>query len=83
LPYVATTLPQRCCSVANKLPTSAFSLAQDGGKLEPGAFYLDRRPQHKHLALAGTKYSAADVDALWIKLEGMAAPAMPAPAPTA
>lgn len=51
---------------------------QDADKLEPGAFYLDRRPQAKHLLFAGTKYSAADVDRLWAALELLAAPALPA-----
>ncbi|KAL4855323.1 Dehydrogenase/reductase SDR family member 12 [Chlorella vulgaris] len=87
---VKTSIPGFYNSFKNKLrnlqqgcDTTVWLCVEDGGKLEPGAFYLDRRPQHKHLALAGTKYSAADVDALWIKLEGMAAPAMPALAPTA
>ena len=52
---------------------------QDGATLQPGAFYLDRQPQPKHLALAGTKYSPADVDRLWAKLEAMAAPGLPTP----
>ena len=55
---------------------------QDSDKLEPGAFYLDRRPQAKHLALAGTRYTPAQVDTLWARLEAMAAPAVP-PAPAA
>lgn len=33
--------------------------------LTQGALYLDRQEQHKHLFMAGTTYSAADVDALW------------------
>ena len=53
------------------------ALLQDSAKLQPGAFYLDRQPQPKHLALAGTKYSPADVDRLWAQLEAMAAPALP------
>lgn len=58
----------------------ACSSVQDAAKLQPGAFYLDRQPQPKHLPLAGTKYTAADVDALWRQLEAMATPAMPAAA---
>jgi len=56
------------------------ALLQDASKLQPGGFYLDRRPQGKHLPLGGTKYSSADVDRLWDTLEGMAAPALPAQA---
>ncbi len=58
--------------------SSDVPAVQDAAKLEPGAFYLDRQPQAKHLTLAGTKYGAADVDALWRQLEAMAAPALPA-----
>lgn len=53
--------------------------AQDLDKLQPGGFYLDRHLQPKHLPLAGTKYSAADVDRLWEVLEKLAAPALPLP----
>jgi hypothetical protein len=56
---------------------------QDAGKLQPGAFYLDRRQQPKHLPLGGTSYSGADVDVLWQKLEAMALPALPVAAPDA
>lgn len=33
-------------------------------RIERGAFYLDRKPQSKHLPFAGTKYSEADVSVL-------------------
>ena len=70
-----------CCAVlCHGVPAV---LLQDGAKLQPGAFYLDRQPQPKHLALAGTKYSPADVDRLWAKLEAMAAPGLPTPTPPA
>ena len=41
---------------------------QDQEKLEPGGFYLDRKPQSKHLWGGGTQYSQQDVDSLWQKL---------------
>jgi len=52
--------------------TGAEGAAQDASKegfLVPGAFYLDRRPQPKHLLgasgrVAGTAYAARDADAL-------------------
>ena len=39
--------------------------------------------QAKHLTLGGTKYTTADVDELWAKLEDMAAPALQTVAPQA
>jgi hypothetical protein len=45
---------------------------QDASKLEPGAFYLDRVPQAKHLALSGTKYDAPRAAQLVDKLLGLA-----------
>ncbi|CAG9462547.1 unnamed protein product [Pedinophyceae sp. YPF-701] len=44
----------------------------DEDKLEQGGFYLDRKPWPKHLTLARTSYSSADVDRLWTQLETMA-----------
>lgn len=52
-------------------------MLQDESKLQPGGFYLDRQPQAKHLPLAGTGYTSAQVDRLWAALEQLAAPAMP------
>ena len=45
---------------------------QDADNLEGGGFYLDRRPQAKHLLFGGTQYSAAQVDALWERLAALA-----------
>lgn len=56
---------------------SAGPCPQDMDKLEPGAFYLDRSPQSKHLMLAGTRYKPEAVDRLWERLGAMAAPALP------
>lgn len=82
---VKTSIPGFYNAFKNKLrnlqqgcDTTIWLCLQDGDKLEPGGFYLDRHPQAKHLPLAGTKYGSADVDRLWAALEGMAAPALPA-----
>jgi hypothetical protein len=51
-------------------------MLQDDAKLVPGAFYLDRAPQEKHLSwgLGSTKYSTRDVDQLWANLLAVAKP---------
>eukprot|EP00887_Chlorella_sp_A99_P001207 scaffold14.g1207.t1 len=56
--------------------TTVWLALEDANKLQPGGFYLDRKLQSKHLPLAGTRYSEADVDALVKRLEDMAAPAL-------
>ncbi|KAG2452436.1 hypothetical protein HYH02_002679 [Chlamydomonas schloesseri] len=53
--------------------TLVWLALQDPTKLQPGAFYLDRTVQPKHLPLAGTAYDTAAVDTLWRALEGMVA----------
>lgn len=45
---------------------------QEARKLEPGAFYLDRAPQAKHLTLSGTQYPDSAAAALVDKLMGLA-----------
>lgn len=52
--------------------TIVWLALEDVEKLEGGGFYLDRKPQAKHLSFAGTHYSSADVDKLWNKLLAMA-----------
>ncbi|KAG2424345.1 hypothetical protein HXX76_014554 [Chlamydomonas incerta] len=53
--------------------TIVWLALQDPAQLQPGAFYLDRSVQPKHLPLAGTAYDKSAVDALWRALEGMVA----------
>lgn len=79
LPASKHVCAHHCCLRCIDCCASFLSPAtlQDGSKLEPGAFYLDRQLQSKHLPLAGTGYSSADVDRLWAALEKLAAPAMP------
>jgi dehydrogenase/reductase SDR family protein 12 len=43
----------------------------DADRLQSGGLYLDRNVQHKHMFMAGTEYTEADVDALWAKLLDM------------
>jgi dehydrogenase/reductase SDR family protein 12 len=87
---VKTSIPGFYNTFKNKLrnlqqgcDTTVWLCVEDAGKLQPGAFYLDRRQQPKHLPLGGTSYSGADVDVLWQKLEAMALPALPVAAPDA
>lgn len=55
--------------------TVVWLLLQDADKLQPGGFYLDRRPAPKHLWGGGTSYSRDKVDQLWAKLTQMMAAA--------
>lgn len=66
-----------------RVPLSAFAdwqqdeegrtcLLQDQEKLEAGGFYLDRKPQAKHLWGGGTQYQQQDVDRMWQTLSKLA-----------
>ena len=44
----------------------------DSTALQPGAFYLDRQPQAKHLTLGGTGYSSGEAAELYSKVLQMA-----------
>eukprot|EP00775_Hariotina_reticulata_P012698 gene12698-12829_t len=48
--------------------TVVWLALEDASKLEPGAFYLDRQPQQKHLSLAGTNHSKGMAAQLFQKL---------------
>mmetsp|Transcript_11529 Transcript_11529/g.20459 ORF Transcript_11529/g.20459 Transcript_11529/m.20459 type:complete len:329 (+) Transcript_11529:38-1024(+) len=54
--------------------TIVWLASQDDAKLTPGAFYLDRTVQEKHLSwgFGSTKYSSKDVDELWENLTKLA-----------
>ncbi|KAF6260751.1 hypothetical protein COO60DRAFT_857255 [Scenedesmus sp. NREL 46B-D3] len=52
--------------------TTLWLALEDEVKLQPGAFYLDRSPQIKHLTLGGTQYSPQQAADLWRKLMQMA-----------
>ncbi len=51
--------------------TIVWLAAEDVDKLNAGAFYLDTKPAAKHLPLAGTSNSIADLDKLWSALQAM------------
>eukprot|EP00877_Chromochloris_zofingiensis_P002376 jgi/Chrzof1/12139/Cz06g22190.t1 len=48
--------------------TIVWLALQDQDKLQPGAFYLDRAPQPKHLSLAGTQHTPQQAAELYDKL---------------
>ena len=52
-------------SAAQGADTITWLALEDGAKLQPGAFYLDRAPQAKHLTLGGTRYSSAQAADLY------------------
>lgn len=52
--------------------TIVWLALEDGSKLQPGAFYLDRQPQAKHLTLGGTKYSKQEAAELYEKVLALA-----------
>lgn len=52
--------------------TIVWLALEDGSKLQPGAFYLDRQPQTKHLTLGGTKYSKQEAAELYDKVLALA-----------
>ncbi|PNH05887.1 Dehydrogenase/reductase SDR family member 12 [Tetrabaena socialis] len=56
---------------AQGVDTIVWLALADGSALEPGAFYLDRAVQPKHLSLSGTQYGKDKVDELWAGLERM------------
>lgn len=52
--------------------TIVWLALEDAAKLQPGAFYLDRQAQTKHLTLGGTKYSKEQAAELYQKVLDMA-----------
>jgi dehydrogenase/reductase SDR family protein 12 len=52
--------------------TIVWLALEEARQLQPGAFYLDRQPQAKHLTLGGTKYSKAQAAELYAKVLAMA-----------
>jgi dehydrogenase/reductase SDR family protein 12 len=76
LPAFYNAFKARLRTLAQGADTVTYLSCQDVAKLEPGAFYLDRQPQAKHLPLAGTKYSQEDVGRLVKALDTAAEPAL-------
>lgn len=52
--------------------TIVWLALEDSTTLQPGAFYLDRQPQAKHLTLGGTKYSKQEAAELYDKVLALA-----------
>lgn len=71
IPGFYSTFQDKFRELGQGADTIVYLALQEPSKLENGGFYLDRTPQPKHLALAGTAYSRAPVDQLWSALEGM------------
>ena len=81
IPGFYNTFKARLRNLAQGCDTTVWLCLEDAAKLQPGAFYLDRAPQPKHLPLAGTQYTEADAARLWDVLVGMLQPALPVGAP--
>ena len=71
------TFGSRMRTLPQGADTIVWLAAEDPAELQEGAFYLDRKPAAKHLPLAGTTYSSADVERLWSKLAAMVDAPMP------
>jgi len=65
--YMAASLR----SLPQGADTITWLALADDTELQPGAFYLDRKPQSKHLLWAFTQYNSAAVDTLWDQLSSM------------
>jgi len=72
IPGFYNTFKGKMRTLSQGADTIVWLCAEDSDKLVSGAFYLDRRPQAKHLPLSGTKYSEECVDTLIEKLDSMA-----------
>lgn len=66
IPKFYETFKNSLRDVQQGADTAVWLSLEDTSKIEPGAYYLDRKPQAKHLSWfgGGTKYSEADVDQL-------------------
>jgi len=76
MPDFHSTLNSSLRSLEEGADTIVWLATQDKGKLEPGALYLDRQIQSKHLPLGGTSYTEAQVSSLIKKLDVMIQPAL-------
>lgn len=75
---VKTSIPSFYATFKDKLrtlPQGADTITwlslQDADKIESGAFYLDRKPQTKHLPFSGTKYSDEEAQRLLTVLDNL------------
>lgn len=84
IPGFYKTFKDKMRSLYQGIDTVIWLALMDAAALEPGALYLDRQTQQKHLFMAGTQYTHSQVDDLWSQLErlcGLATPPPEAPAP--
>ena len=78
-PGLRSSLPGFYNSMKGKLRTPeqgadtiVYLICLEAAKLEPGAFYFDRKPTAKHIKMGFTQYSEKDVEKLAKKLDAMA-----------
>ena len=78
-PGLRSSLPGFYNSMKGKLRTPeqgadtiVYLICQEAAKLEPGAFYFDRKPTAKHIKMGFTHYAERDVENLAKKLDAMA-----------
>lgn len=76
IPGFYNAFKDRLCTLPQGADTIVWLCLEDSDKLTPGEFYLDRRPQGKHLPLSGTGYSQQEVAKLVAALDALAAPAL-------
>lgn len=71
IPGFHKTFENKLRTVQQGMDTVIWLALSDAESLEPGALYLDREAQVKHLFMAGTHYKPAAVDTLWAELGRM------------
>jgi len=77
-PGLKQSLPGFYNSMSEKLRTPEqgadtilYLICQEAKKIEPGAFYFDRKPVAKHIRMGFTAYSEKDVEKLAKKLDSL------------
>jgi dehydrogenase/reductase SDR family protein 12 len=86
-PALRESMPDFRAKLLDRLRTPAegadtvvwLAVSREAEPLPAGEFFLDRKPQSKHLPLAFTSYSDADVERLVARLREIARPLEPSP----
>ena len=73
IPTFYNTFKDKLRTLPQGADTITYLCVESADKLESGAFYLDRKPQSKHLPLGGTKYSAEEASKLIAALDALIA----------
>ena len=68
MPSFHKTFAGKLRSLSQGVDTVLWLALMPSDSLQPGALYLDRTVQEKHMFMAGTKYSEADALQLWDQL---------------